>query len=286
MAVEYFIRYKSENQYENPVSEAIWQFLVTPTTNENQTLINSHFTVSQDAKVDRSINSFRFEIARVSCSKPFTNIQFEAEFKVLKENVNPFENDTDENHEEEYSTIEGLDFKVDHIVFLTSTSLSTLPSAHQTLYNFDRTKSIFNNIQNLNLFINDYLEFEPGVTSVDTTVDKILEKRKGVCQDYTHLFLAIARYNGIPARYVSGYLHQGSGFFGDLQMHAWIEVFIPNMGWIGLDPTNKIFADINHVKVAHGRDYSDCPPIKGIVYSSGKNTTAYTVEVSQQQQQQ
>ena len=81
-------------------------------------------------------------------------------------------------------------------------------------------------------------------------------------------------------------MHQGNGYFGDSQMHAWVECCLPETGWIGFDPTNNLIAAENHIKVAHGKDYTDCPPLKGVVYSSGKNETEYTVQVSAQKQQQ
>ena len=107
-----------------------------------------------------------------------------------------------------------------------------------------------------------------------------MSKEAGVCQDFTHLFLAIARKHKIPARYTSGYLHQGNGFKGDSQMHAWVECYIPEKGWLGFDPTNDLIALENHVKVAHGKDYQDCAPIKGILHTaSAANQTEYSVEV-------
>ena len=69
-------------------------------------------------------------------------------------------------------------------------------------------------------------------------------------------------------------------------MHAWSETYIPNIGWVGFDPTNNLLANDNHIKVAHGKDYNDCSPLKGVIYSQGKNKTSHSVIVSSQQQQQ
>jgi transglutaminase-like putative cysteine protease len=69
-------------------------------------------------------------------------------------------------------------------------------------------------------------------------------------------------------------------------MHAWPECFIPNIGWVGFDPTNNILANHNHIKCAHGKDYKDCSPLKGVIYTSGKNETSYSVEVLAKQSQQ
>ena len=149
--------------------------------------------------------------------------------------------------------------------------------------NLIKIVQLSDNLIALNKWVYIHIYFKTDVTHIGTLLDDIIENRHGVCQDFSHLFIAIARQNGIPTRYVSGYLHQGDGFFGDSQMHAWVESFVPNVGWIGFDPTNNLLANHNHIKVSHGKDYNDCPPIKGIVYTSGKNETKYSVEVSYQQ---
>ena len=136
----------------------------------------------------------------------------------------------------------------------------------------------------LNHWIFDHLHFKQGATDVHTTLNWIIENRQGVCQDFTHLFCALARHNQIPARYVSGYLHQGHGYFGDSQMHAWAEAYIPRMGWVGFDPTNDLLASTDHIKVAHGKDYADCPPLKGVVYTYDHNKTVHSVQVSGREQ--
>lgn len=112
-----------------------------------------------------------------------------------------------------------------------------------------------------------YREFayDGAATTVQTHMREVLRLRRGVCQDFAHVMLGLCRSVKIPARYVSGYLYVGSGedLRGDLASHAWVEVFIPGHGWLGLDPTNNRPADEHHVKVAVGSDYSDAAPIRG-----------------------
>ena len=90
------------------------------------------------------------------------------------------------------------------------------------------------------------------------------------------------RQTGLPARYVSGYLNQGNDYKGSSFMHAWAEVMIPELGWIGFDPTNNILADHNYLKVSHGVDYTECGTLKGIIRNSGTNKTQYSVQVVEQ----
>jgi len=108
-------------------------------------------------------------------------------------------------------------------------------------------------------------EYDPGSTTVATRTAEVLRSRRGVCQDFAHLFLGLCRSVQIPARYVSGYLAvEGDPTLrGELASHAWAEVFLPGAGWLGLDPTNNQPAGAHHVKVAVGRDYADAAPIRG-----------------------
>jgi transglutaminase-like putative cysteine protease len=117
----------------------------------------------------------------------------------------------------------------------------------------------------------DELRYERGSTTVRTSVDEVLARKRGVCQDFAHLTCALLRSAGIPARYVSGYFSSRELEVGDevrVEGHAWIEVHLPERGWLAVDPTNDQPAGERHVKVGHGRDYRDVTPVKG-VYRGG-----------------
>ena len=123
-----------------------------------------------------------------------------------------------------------------------------------------------------------YNEFSyiTGITSVETTLEEVWKLKAGVCQDFAHIMTVMLRMLGIPARYVSGYIcpHE-NGMRGEGATHAWVEGYIPNYGWIGLDPTNNCIANDMHVRLAVGRNFSDCSPVKG----SYKGTSQHTLEV-------
>ncbi|MDT0647752.1 transglutaminase family protein [Zunongwangia sp. F260] len=284
--MEYTIKYKAQNTYEASANGALWQFLITPEDNDNQTLEYADFKNSLQVIVENSINAFGFKTYRIQPKQRFQEIQFEAEFKLSKEVVNPFETIPSTDNDETYQLLDTLEFKVEHEQFLRKTPLTSIPKELKNNFSFDLSFSIFENLQRLNAWIYENFKFKANVTDVDSDLTAVLQNMKGVCQDFTHLFCALARANKIPTRYVSGYLHQGQGYEGDSQMHAWAESYIPGSGWVGFDPTNNLIAVENHIKVAHGKDYSDCPPIKGLVYTTGANETSYTVEVFSQQEQQ
>jgi transglutaminase-like putative cysteine protease len=121
-------------------------------------------------------------------------------------------------------------------------------------------------------------EYDPRATSVTTPLSEVLARRRGVCQDFAHLMIAICRSAGIPARYVSGYLHVEDPTQGHGAMHAWVEAFVPASGWIGFDPTHGLLADHHYVKVGVGRSYSDVPPTRGLY--RGPQEHSLEVEVS------
>jgi len=132
---------------------------------------------------------------------------------------------------------------------------------------------------------NDF-EYEPGSTSVRTTLTELLECRKGVCQDFAHLAVGCLRSVGLAARYVSGYLETvpppgKPRLVGADVSHAWASVFVPDAGWVDLDPTNNRFVSDRYVTNAFGRDYGDVSPLKGVIYTeSTKNDLHVSVDVA------
>ncbi len=283
MNLDYNIRYSAKNTYGNITNGALWQFLIIPENNDSQELISDDFSNSINAPVENSINGYNFKTYRIRPKQSFKEIEFTADFRIIKKVENIFEKISQQFSEMEYKDLKSLEFRANNDVFLRFTDLTTLNQKVE--FEFDDSISLFENLQNLNSWIKKEFTFKTNVTDIDTDLSHILEIKQGVCQDFTHLFIAIAKQFGIPSRYVSGYLHQGNGYFGDSQMHAWVECCLPQTGWIGFDPTNNLIAAENHIKVAHGKDYTDCPPLKGIVFSTGSNETEYSVQVSAQQQQ-
>jgi len=126
--------------------------------------------------------------------------------------------------------------------------------------------------------------FDPTATDVATPLEEVLRTRRGVCQDFTHLFLSCVRSHGLPGAYVSGYLltNPPAGqprLRGADAMHAWASVFVPEIGWVDYDPTNTCFTGPGHIVVARGRDYSDVSPIRGVFSGGGGHTLQIGVTV-------
>jgi transglutaminase-like putative cysteine protease len=131
-----------------------------------------------------------------------------------------------------------------------------------------------------------YTEFDfvPDFSTIQTPIKDVLAAKKGVCQDFSHLAIACIRSFGFAARYVSGYLETlpppgKTKLQGSDASHAWISVFIPDYGWCDFDPTNNVVPGERHIVTAWGRDYSDVPPLKGIIFSYGKHALKVQVDV-------
>ena len=131
-------------------------------------------------------------------------------------------------------------------------------------------------------WVHDRLEYVPGVTGVQTSAADAARAGRGVCQDFAHLSIALLRAAGVPARYVSGYLHPRADAeiseHVSGESHAWIEAWSGK--WWPFDPTNAIDVGVRHVMVARGRDYSDVPPVKGVYAGNADNTMSVEVLIA------
>lgn len=123
--------------------------------------------------------------------------------------------------------------------------------------------------------------YQIGVTGSETTAEGAIEAGGGVCQDHTHIFIAAARAMGFPARYVSGYLMMDDRVHQDAS-HAWAEVYVASIGWVGFDISNGISPDPRYVRVATGLDYTEAAPISGMRYGAGGEAMAIDIQVAQQ----
>jgi len=133
-------------------------------------------------------------------------------------------------------------------------------------------------LDSLTVAISRDFTYDPAVTNVYTGVGDVLELKAGVCQDFAHLFIAGARAMGVPARYVSGYIHvPGVGGVMEGASHAWAEAWVPGTGWVGFDATHPVRAGENHVRVAVGRDYRDAAPTRGVYVGMATGTMIVNV---------
>jgi transglutaminase-like putative cysteine protease len=136
----------------------------------------------------------------------------------------------------------------------------------------------------LSAAVADAIAYRPGATHAHTTAAEALALGEGVCQDHAHAMIACARYQGLPARYVSGYLFATADGAQHEAAHAWAEVFIAGLGWVGFDPANRCCPDERYIRLGSGFDAQDAAPIRGIARGNGEESLDVTVAVQSLQQ--
>lgn len=139
-------------------------------------------------------------------------------------------------------------------------------------------------LREINSGIYHAFQYKPQTTDVNSPIDDALRVRQGVCQDFSHIMLALARKLGIPCRYVSGYLFHRKEGSADRSAqdatHAWVEAYLPDVGWQGFDPTNNLLCGERHIRVAIGRDYADVPPTRGVFKGEAESELSVGVSVN------
>lgn len=151
---------------------------------------------------------------------------------------------------------------------------ATRAAAAYAVPSFRPGRSILDAVADLSTRIHRHFEFRSGATTVGTPVDHVLARRRGVCQDFAHITISALRSFGLAARYVSGYLETDPPpgqpkLQGADVSHAWPSVYVPDIGWVDIDPTNDQFVGDRYVTTAWGRDYGDVAPLKGVIFTDG-----------------
>ncbi|MBU2946553.1 transglutaminase family protein [Zobellia uliginosa] len=150
---------------------------------------------------------------------------------------------------------------------------------------FKGNRSVFEAAYELMQRIYTDFDFVSGFTSISTPIDEVMKEKKGVCQDFAQIAIACIRSIGLPARYISGYIEtlppEGKEkLVGSDASHAWFSIYIPSFGWVDFDPTNNQIPLNQHIVVGWGRDYYDVPPLKGVVFGSGKSKLKVAVDIA------
>jgi transglutaminase-like putative cysteine protease len=137
-------------------------------------------------------------------------------------------------------------------------------------------------LKELNTALYSHFDYDPEATHVESPISDSLRDGKGVCQDFAHIMIALVRSRGIPCRYVSGYVFRSVDSHDrsiEGASHAWVEAYLPDLGWVGFDPTNDVVAEERHIRVAVGRDYADVSPTRGAFKGSAASELAVAVTV-------
>jgi len=279
---EYTIYYHTQNYYEQPVSKGFFDLTILPVNSATQMVLRIEYKHSLDGHSFLGKNLYGFETLHIHTERSFQNFELHFKTEVQKK-------PTDFNllnfrlPLEEKKFLADSDFQIQTHSFLKNTHLTLLGRGNIPVELFLWSEeNIGAYLYRLNSLLKNYMQYQTGSTNVQTTAKQALYHGLGVCQDFSHVMIGILRLQNIPARYVSGYLFTPNQV---AQLHAWIEAYVPFLGWKAFDPANQLMEDENFIKIAHGRDYLDCQPIKGVLSTSGYNQTNYSIIMEQKQTQ-
>jgi transglutaminase-like putative cysteine protease len=265
--MHYSVRHRSLFTYSDPVRESVMELRMQPRSDGQQMLRNFQIITAPRSVLHAYTDHLGNAVYHFNVLKAHSGLNIEVQAAVDMSEFPALPNELDEL---EWDRFNGFNLRDEHYDFLEPSKFAC-PSAE--LIEFcDRMQlskpqgDPLTALLQLNALIYGAFDYELGVTQVHSPITHALKARRGVCQDFAHIMIAIARHWKIPARYVSGYLfHRDTAKDRSAQdaSHAWMEAWLPSLGWIGFDPTNNILARERHIRVAIGRDYADVPPTRG-----------------------
>lgn len=272
----YSIKHITRYTYTSPVIDSANQILLYPLEDELQEVENHNLHISYNPQIDVYQDFFGNRAGLFTIVVPHNELNIISEIKVITHPVNnPAENMPAEDQWNHLALIRDVYTYQDFLIKESfAKSNEVLGVVNERL---NRIATPFQVAQELSSLIYDRFEYKKGITSVETKLDEVWELQGGVCQDFAHMLLVMLRMAGIPSRYVSGYIcPKNKDLRGEGATHAWVDAYIPYHGWLGLDPTNNCIVSDRHVRLAVGRNFSDCTPVKGTY----KGPSEHVLEVS------
>jgi len=278
------IQHVTEYKYELPLQRAVMLLRLQPLDSECQTVLSFNCEIAPDAQIVALPDSFGNNCHLVNfhaAEQSVVTIKSSSAVRTTQAPPERFD-----NLEVTWDKFDASSITVDFWDFLA-------PSARvydcDDLQGFLAENSLTRGNDALRALrraaecMHQKIRYKPGATTVDSSIQECLRIGSGVCQDFTHIMAAIGRSWKVPSRYVSGYLHllaESKEMITEDASHAWVEFFVPDIGWVGLDATNNTIVDDRYVRLAVGRDYEDIAPTKGVVYGGGKSTLSVRVKLT------
>jgi transglutaminase-like putative cysteine protease len=274
------IHHITKYSYETPARDSANQIMLYPVADEFQEVLMHTIQVTGNPIIEKHFDYYNNQVGTFTHSKSHHELVIDSKMEVitLKKDLPADERGAAEQWDE----IEKVKYQVPYIDFLKAgqyTSLSEIQSVMTGMHDTQQTP--FQSAKNFCAYVYEGFTYQKGITTVETTIDEIWKIKSGVCQDFAHMLLTMLRLIHVPARYVSGYICPNkNGMRGEGATHAWVEAYIPFYGWLGLDPTNNCVVNENHVRLAVGRNYYDCSPVRGTYRGSSDHTMEVAVVVS------
>jgi transglutaminase-like putative cysteine protease len=268
------VQHETKLSYTEPVSETVFEVRMAPPSDEDQTNLGYHLRTIPSAPVTVYRDGFGNRVDLFNILTRYQELVIRAASIVRTH-----------RGESARARLASVAFEPDHDEFRTASTIEYLQPSPLVkscaeldafLSGLPRCEGpMINVVDRLMEAVRSRLVYEKKVTTARTPVGEALQLGRGVCQDFSHLFLAACRGMGLPALYVSGYIHTP----GEIATHAWCQVWAGRIGWVDVDPTHGIFPADDYVKIGIGRDYSDVPPNRGVWKGRGRETIGVTVKV-------
>jgi transglutaminase-like putative cysteine protease len=260
------ISHTTTYRYQPAATGVIQVLRMTPGSHDGQYVAEWQIDLSADAKLDMHHDAFG-NITHVLTIGPTDDLTITAEGLIETTDTG--------------GVMRGTDERFPPQLFLRSTEL-TEASAPMQAFARDLRKDDDDVIAFLHLLmnaINEYMTFDSDPTHSGTTAAEAFTLRRGVCQDYAHVFIACARVAHVPARFVAGHFMRADGEVHQDAGHAWAEAYVPSLGWVGFDPANAICSTDAHARFAIGLDYLGAAPVRGTRYGGGHETLSVAIKV-------
>jgi len=283
--MNYFVRHLTKFSYKSEVSESIMETRMHPRSDQNQRCLTFQLSVTPRCRVFSYRDHHANHVHHFDIPGPHTQLV------IVAESVVETQAQAELPESLPRAAWEELDRQVaegDFWEMLLPSEFATATPALKELagkVDLRRRDDPMSVLHRLNKQVYEHFDYKPHSTRADSPIDHALRSGAGVCQDFAHIMTTLVRTElRIPCRYVSGYLFHGGGAHDRSEAsatHAWVEAFLPELGWVGFDPTNDLVAGDRHIRTAVGRDYADVPPTHGIFRGRTKSELTVAVRVTQ-----
>ncbi|WP_158795341.1 transglutaminase family protein [Pedobacter sp. L105] len=274
---EFNIKHITRYTYEALVKDSVNHIILYPKEDEYQKVLKHDLKISGHPRVDTFIDYYGNKVGFFTYSERHRELEIYSELTV---STTPKALPIDTIFSElEWTDLQNLRFHVPYIDYLKWEAFNSLPELQGIMDGLLKKESTpYQTALNYCNYVYEQFNYIQGVTTVQTKLDEIWQLKAGVCQDFAHILSQMLRMANIPAKYVSGYICPNkNGMRGEGATHAWVEAYIPSYGWLGLDPTNNCIANETYVRLAFGRSFNDCSPVKGVY--KGPSSHKLTVQV-------
>tara|TARA_R110000868_G_scaffold213709_1_gene463805 strand:- start:128 stop:1084 length:957 start_codon:yes stop_codon:yes gene_type:complete len=276
----FYIKHITKFSYSNTVVDGANLIRLHPINDEYQQVISHFISITNNPFVETYTDFYNNRIGTFLITEPHDELSIVSELEVIT--TSKLFPDDSIDIETQWNELKARKFDTGIIDFLKPAPFSGSEDVLNLLQSKKLTeKSPYKAVLELCEYVYTNFKYIQGITNVDSTLDEVWKLKAGVCQDFTNVLLQMIRMCGIPTRYVSGYIcPSDDAKRGEGATHAWIEAYIPFYGWLGVDPTNNAIANENHVRIAVGRSYADCSPVKGVFKRKVESDLFVKVEIS------